>query len=161
MAGFLKYFFLSSPSVKNQFKHSKIHFEKYALFIFIIAAFFNLLLLVSAGKLIEIIYGSSKLEAQDLSAIYNCLVNYSYQFAGFLIGSLAVRFLHATQQVKQVCVIALMNLILNIILNYILMKNQGVAGIALSTSFVYSFSAIAIMFVAFRTRSDDTTAQRQ
>jgi peptidoglycan biosynthesis protein MviN/MurJ (putative lipid II flippase) len=56
-------------------------------------------------------------------------------------------------------VISLVNAIVNVVLNYVFMKSMGVAGIALSTSFVYLFSCLMVygwIRIAVPKKSEDT-----
>lgn len=63
------------------------------------------------------------------------------------IGILGVRLLSAIEKNRAIMWINFVNMLINIIGNYLLMRVFGVAGIALSTSIVYLFSTSCIFFV--------------
>jgi putative peptidoglycan lipid II flippase len=66
-----------------------------------------------------------------------------------MLGILGVRLLSSLGLNKIIMLISFLNLIVNIIGNFILMSYYGVAGIALSTSIVYIFSFVSVYISIF------------
>jgi len=69
---------------------------------------------------------------------------YLLQMPFYVLSIMGVRLLSALKKNQILMVISGINLIANIVGNYLFMRHLGVAGISLSTSVVYLFSMIAV-----------------
>jgi len=84
-------------------------------------------------------------DTQLVSWVQICLL---VQVPFYTLGILAVRLISALQANRILMWGSTISLILNAILNYLLMQKMGVAGIALSTSFVYIVSMAYLLVMA-------------
>jgi putative peptidoglycan lipid II flippase len=99
--------------------------------------------------LIKIVFQRGAFTAADTIVVSRVQACLSLQIPFYILVSLGVRFVSALKRNSVLVAIAAVNMVLNAVLNYILMKYAGVAGIALSTSFVYLVScALVYGFIA-------------
>ena len=106
-------------------------------------------LVVFSPLLIKIVFQRGAFTAADTSVVSRVQACLSLQIPFYILVSLGVRFVSALKRNSVLVAIAAVNMVLNAVLNYILMKYAGVAGIALSTSFVYLVScALVYGFIA-------------
>ena len=98
------------------------------------------LLLFFSEPIIELLFERGAFTAQDTRQVAQVQTYYLLQLPFYMLGILGVRLISALAKNKILMKIAFVNLIVNIIGNYVLMQYLGVAGIALSTSLVYLLS---------------------
>jgi putative peptidoglycan lipid II flippase len=94
--------------------------------------------------LIRIVFQRGAFTAADTGVVSRVQALLSLQIPFYILGQLGVRFISALKKNLAIMVIAGVNLVSNVIFNLILMRYAGVAGIALSTSFVYLVSCALI-----------------
>jgi len=94
--------------------------------------------------LIGILFQRGAFTAADTKVVGRVLAFLALQIPFYLAAQLGVRFISALKRNSVLMVIAGINLVVNVIFNLILMKYEGVAGIALSTSLVYLVSCALI-----------------
>ncbi len=91
-------------------------------------------LIAGAQTLIRLIFQHGVFGPQDSSAISIVLTMYALQIPFFVCSRVFYRFLVAMRRTDLIFYCGLLNLALDIVLNLVLMKRYGVAGIALATS---------------------------
>jgi putative peptidoglycan lipid II flippase len=101
-------------------------------------------LVVFSHPLIKILFQRGAFTAVDTKIVSRVQAFLSLQIPFYILASLGVRLVSALKRNSVLMVIAGVNMVLNIIFNLILMRYAGVAGIALSTSFVYLVSCALI-----------------
>ena len=69
----------------------------------------------------------------------------------YIFGILLARFVSVMCGNSFLLYVAILNLILNVVMNILLMKIMGVAGIALSTAIVYSVSTTVLCWIVVST----------
>jgi putative peptidoglycan lipid II flippase len=94
-------------------------------------------LVVFSEPLIRIIFQRGAFTAADTRIVGRVLAFLSLQIPFYMLAQIGVRLISALKRNSMLMVIAGVNMVLNIVFNLILMRYWGVAGIALSTSFVY------------------------
>jgi putative peptidoglycan lipid II flippase len=94
-------------------------------------------LVVFSEPLIRIIFQRGAFTAVDTRIVGRVLAFLSLQIPFYMLAQIGVRLISALKRNSMLMVIAGVNMVLNIVFNLILMRYWGVAGIALSTSFVY------------------------
>lgn len=72
------------------------------------------------------------------------------QIPTFSLGTIAVRLISALNANRILAVGALISVVINVVLNWLLMRRMGLAGIALSTSIVYAVSCAFLWWCAAR-----------
>ena len=103
--------------------------------------------------LIALLFQRGAFTAADTIIVSRISAFYSLEIPAFLLTMLAARVLSSLSLNHLLAVVVLMNFIVNIAMNFLLMKYFGVAGIALSTTTVFIFSTVALFVVlAHRTR---------
>ena len=103
-------------------------------------------LIFGARILVRFTFQHGVFGAQDASAVSGVLVMYALQIPFFVCSRVYYRFLVAMQRTDLVFFCGLLNLALDIVLNFVLMRRFGVAGIALATSL---WSASTLMFLGY------------
>jgi putative peptidoglycan lipid II flippase len=101
-------------------------------------------LMVFSHPLIRIIFQRGAFAAEDTRVVSHVLVFLSPEIPFFILVMLGIRLISALKRNSVLAVIAGVNMALNVILNLILMRYIGVAGIALSTSCVYLVSWVLV-----------------
>lgn len=102
----------------------------------------TILLYLFSEPLIRFVFERGAFTSKDTLIAAQIQKMYVLQIPLYLLGSLLVRLIFAVGQNQILFIVFFVSLIVNIILNYIFMKWIGVAGIALSTSFVYFINLI-------------------
>ncbi len=92
------------------------------------------LLIVCAHPLVRIAFQHGAFHAQDTAVVARVLAMYSIQIPFFVTSRVFYRFLIAMLRTDVVFFCGVINLCLDIVLNLLLMRWYGVAGIALATS---------------------------
>ncbi len=76
---------------------------------------------------------------------------YAVQIPFYACGMMFVRAIASLTAGHVLAIGSFLNLVLNVVLNYVFMRQWGVAGIALSTACVYLFSCAFVMTMTYRT----------
>lgn len=100
---------------------------------------------------LKLLIGHGKVTNADLVIIYYCTLAYAGAFLGTALNAILVRVLHVYNEYNLIIAVAVINLTVNIIFNYIFIIFFGVWGIALSTSL--SFFVIIIIYFVFLSRT--------
>jgi putative peptidoglycan lipid II flippase len=101
-------------------------------------------LMVFSQPLIRIVFQRGAFTAEDTKVVSHVLVFLSLQIPFYILLILGTRLISALKRNLVLMVIAGVNMALNVILNLILMRYAGVAGIGLSTSCAYLVSWVLI-----------------
>jgi putative peptidoglycan lipid II flippase len=107
-------------------------------------------LIAVSQPLIKLLYQRGAFNAADAQLVSWIQICYAFQIPSNLIGILFVRFISAVRRNDLLMYVAGFNLVVNVVLNLALMRLWGVAGIALSTSLVYLFSAALLAAISVR-----------
>lgn len=92
------------------------------------------ILILGAHPLIRIAYQHGSFSPRDTAAVTPVLAMYAIQIPFFVVSRVFYRFLVAMRRTDLILYCGILNLALDIVLNLILMRWFGVAGIALATS---------------------------
>jgi putative peptidoglycan lipid II flippase len=101
-------------------------------------------LVAFSHPLIRIVFQRGAFTAVDTAVVSRVQAFLSLQIPFYMLASLGVRLISAMRRNSVLMVIAGVNMVINIVFNLILMRYAGVAGIALSTSFVYLVSCVLV-----------------
>jgi putative peptidoglycan lipid II flippase len=91
-------------------------------------------LILFAHPLVRITLQHGAFTARDTAAVASTLAMYAVQIPFFVVSRVFYRFVVAMRRTDLVFYCGAINLALDVVLNLILMRFMGVAGIALSTS---------------------------
>ena len=104
-----------------------------------------LLLIVGAGPLVRITLQHGAFHPQDTAVVKSVLAMYAIQIPFFVVSRVFYRFIVAMRRTDLVLYCGVLNLGIDVVLNLVLMRWMGVAGIALSTS-LWSISTLVFLW---------------
>jgi len=136
--------------------------KRYSLLIFAITVPPTLCLMVFSKALVRLFYQRGAFTGADTYLVSWVQICYSFQVPFYVLGALLVRFLSSVRRNDVVLWVAAVNLVLDIVLNLILMRWWGIAGIAMSSSLVcvVSLMVLGTWTIRFLARQH-STAQEQ
>lgn len=124
--------------------------KRYSLLVAGLAVPFTVFLIVMSRPLVRLIYQRGAFTAADTALVSSVQICYSIQIPFFIWGMLFVRFLSSIRRNDLLMYASCLNLAVDVVMNLILMKFWGVAGIALSTSLVYIVSFVFVVVATVR-----------
>ena len=113
-------------------------------YIALISAAIVIILLFFSDFLIKILFERNAFTDSDTDIVSKIQQMFVLQIPFFVGARVMVKYLTAINQNNVMVLTSLLGLILNIVLNYFLIKNMGVYGLALATSLVYFSNALAL-----------------
>jgi putative peptidoglycan lipid II flippase len=119
--------------------------KRYSILVALTSIPFTACLMALSKPLVRILYQRGAFTAADTELVSKVQICYLIQIPFYLLGLLFVRFLSAVRRNELLMFGGGINLVLDVILNFVFMRFWGVAGIALSTSFVYICSLLFLM----------------
>lgn len=122
----------------------------YSVLILLATAPIALALCFFSEPLVRLIFERGEFTAADTWLVGRIQAMYALQIPFYVLGMLFVRLIAAAVANRILVFGSFLNLILNVVLNYVFMQHMGVAGIALSTACVYAVSCAFLMTVSFR-----------
>jgi len=118
--------------------------KTYARSITLVTVPLTVALAVFSEPLIRIIFQRGAFTAADTRVVGRVLAFLSLQIPFYMLAQIGVRFISALKKNSVLMIVSGVNMVLNVVFNLILMRYAGVAGIALSTSFVYLVSCAMV-----------------
>jgi len=103
-----------------------------------------ILLFLFAKPVVRMLFERGAFTSADTAVVGPVLAFYSIQIPFYALGILSVNVLSSVKRNDVLFYVAGLNIVLDVILNLVLMKTMGVAGIALSSSLV---SFVSLLFV--------------
>lgn len=116
--------------------------KTYRLKIVQVAVPFTLLFCYFSEPIVQVLYQRGAFTANDTVLVANVQTLYMMKIPFFLLTTLMVRLVSSLKYNKLIMYGAMISFVVNIVLNYILLKIMGLPGIALSTVLVYAVSFI-------------------
>lgn len=123
--------------------------KTYIRLILLITLPVTIALYLFSEPIVALLFERGAFNAADSLLVGQVQAFYVLQISFYVLGILGVRLISAMAKNEILMKIAVVNLLLNIVLNFLLMKWLGVAGIALSTSLVYFVSTTIIFSVLY------------
>jgi putative peptidoglycan lipid II flippase len=130
-------------SVRQAMKH-------YMGLIFVVTIPITGLIILFSEPIVQLLLQRGSFTAKSTQVVAQIQACFALQIPFYIASILLVRLTSAMRNNKVLMWGSAGNLIVNISLNYLFMQWWGVAGIALSTSFVYIFSFSFLLFFALR-----------
>lgn len=121
-------------------------FKKYAHLILLISLPVTTLLFLYSEAVIGLLFERGAFSAEDTLLVSQVQAFYVLQIPFYILGTLGVKLISAMTRNDILMKISFVNLVVNIIGNYLFMPYIGVAGIALSTALVYALSCGMILY---------------
>ncbi len=125
-------------------------FKTYARLIVFISIPATALLFLFSQPIIQLLFERGAFTAADTQLVSQVQAYYLLQLPFYMLGILGVRLISAMTKNTVLMKISALNLVVNIIGNYVLVQYYGVAGIALSTALVYILSCAMICLYLFK-----------
>lgn len=121
-------------------------FRTYTRLILFISVPVTAVLFLFSESIIGILFERGAFSTEDTRLVGQVQAYYLLQVPFFMLGIMGVRLLSAVAKNQILMKISFVNLIVNIVANYVFMQHFGVVGIALSTALVYALSFGMIYF---------------
>jgi putative peptidoglycan lipid II flippase len=134
--------YFSSMVARSDWPEVRHTLGRYLRLIFAVTVPLTLILILASRPLVRLLFERGAFTAEDSQVVARVQSFYALQIPFYIAGIMVVRVISSMQANQILLWGAAINLSVNIILNYLLMQWLGVAGIALSTSFVYLVSFI-------------------
>jgi putative peptidoglycan lipid II flippase len=135
---------LSKVLAQNDWGQCRHTLKRYLVLAVLVTVPLTALLIAFSRPLVGLLYQRGAFTAVDADLVSKVQVGYALQIPFYVCGLLLVRFLSAVRRNDVLMYASGINLVLDIVLNLVLMRRWGVAGIALSTSLVYVFSCFFV-----------------
>ena len=125
--------------------------NKKAVIVFLIGAFCTIFMLIFGEFLVTVFFEHGQFNSKNTKTVTNVLKMFSFQIPFYILNIMLVRFLTAFNLNIFNIISSSVAVILNVILNYLLIENFGISGIALSTSLVIFFSfALKYLYIQIK-----------
>jgi len=121
-------------------------FYTYIRLLAIITVPLTFVLVWIAEPVTRLMFERGNFTASDTRVVSLVMICFAFQLPFYLIGIIGVRLMNAFGEGRSLMLIAVVNVVTNVVGNYLLMRLMGVAGIALSTSLVYLLSCGQIFY---------------
>ena len=125
-------------------------FRHYLKLTFLFSVPLAVLFFLFSEPLVDLLFRRGAFTATDVHLVGRIQSFYALQIPFYIAGIIVARLMSAVQANRLLLWAASINLLTNVLLNYLFMRWMGVAGIALSTSIVYLFSTTLWCFVIIR-----------
>lgn len=122
--------------------------KRYIGLIFLITIPLTGLIVIFSEPLVQVLFQRGSFTANDTHLVSQIQVFFALQTPFYIAVSILVNLLRAMQLNHILMWISGLSFLLNVILNYVFMQWLDIKGIALSTSCVYLFSFLSILFYA-------------
>ncbi|MBA3442760.1 MAG: murein biosynthesis integral membrane protein MurJ [Pyrinomonadaceae bacterium] len=120
--------------------------KRYLRLIFIVTVPLTIAVVLISKPLVQMLYQRGSFTSEDADIVAQVQTFYALQIPFYLAGILVVRLISSLRDSHILMWVSGANLIINVTLNYFFVKRLGVAGIALSTSCVYLFSFLLVLY---------------
>ena len=130
----------STKSLKNSYVIET------AIKVGITAIILSVILILIRDPLITLIYSFGEIRPNDRKVLADLMACYVVGAAPFLIGLVYVRALSARGRVQIITIVSFINLLMNTVLNFILIRYLNVLGIGLATSLTYILASILLIY---------------
>lgn len=126
--------------------------RSYVRLIVISAVPLTLAIIACSEVIVRLLFERGAFLASDTTLVASVQTMYALQVPFYILSILGVRLISSQNQNHVLAVLAAINLVLNVVGNYVLSYYLGVAGIALSTSVMYAVCSVLVFAYIHRTR---------
>jgi putative peptidoglycan lipid II flippase len=141
--------YFSKMVAKSDWQGCRHTLKKYSFLVMTMAIPCTMLLMLLSKPLIRLLFQRGAFTNADTALVSHVQVFYAIQIPFYIGGMLFVRFLSSIKRNDVLMYSAALSLVLDVALNFLLMRFLGIAGIALSTSLVY---IVAFVFLGAYSR---------
>lgn len=136
--------YLSKMAAENDWKGCRHTLKTYSFLVFSTTVPLTIALMLLSRPLVRLLFQRGAFTPADTELVSWVQTSYAIQIPFYCCSQIFVRFLSAIQRNDLLLYVSGFNLVLDIILNVALMRVWGVAGIALSTSLVYTIGFVVV-----------------
>lgn len=122
--------------------------KRYMWLIFAVSLPFTGLLLLGSELIVQLLFQRGSFTPEDTQVVTQIQSLYALQIPFYIADIFVVKLITAMRLNQILMWVSVFNLLINVVLNYLFMQWIGVSGIALSTSCVYLFSFLYLIFFA-------------
>jgi putative peptidoglycan lipid II flippase len=144
---------LSQLSAKEDWPEIRHVLRTYARLILLVSLPLTFILVRYSEPLVALIFQGGAFTAHDVRTVAHVQMLLCLQLPFYAMGMLYVRALSALKHNQVLMWGTAINVLVNVVLNFVLMRMIGLPGIALSTSFVYLISCGFLWFMLERVLS--------
>jgi putative peptidoglycan lipid II flippase len=141
---------LSSLIVQTRFTDMQSLLRQYVALTVGVTIPFTAVLVGASESLVSVLFERGSFGSSESELVANVQSAYALQIPFFALATIAVRLISAMQANKLLLISSAISLLLDIVLNWLLSRYFGVAGIALSTSIVCAVACFFLWSVAIR-----------
>ena len=138
--------YFSQMFAKNDWKGLRRSLNSYLGLIFAVTIPFVSLIILFSEQIVKILLQRGSFTAENTHLVAQVQACFALEIPFYIACILVVRLCSAMQMSKIIMWGSVANMVVNVGLNYVLMQWWGVVGIALSTSCVYLFSFLFLLF---------------
>lgn len=138
--------YFSQMFAKNDWKGLRRSLNSYLGLIFAVTIPFVSLIILFSEQIVKILLQRGSFTAENTHLVAQVQACFALEIPFYIACILVVRLSSAMQMSKIIMWGSVANMVVNVGLNYVLMQWWGVVGIALSTSCVYLFSFLFLLF---------------
>ncbi|MCD2258912.1 murein biosynthesis integral membrane protein MurJ [Psychroserpens luteolus] len=135
--------YFSKNAVDNKIETFK-KLKKILRFVIIGSSTVMVIVILLSKPIITLIFEGNAFESDDTVIVSRIQQMYLLQIPSYIAGLIMVKFLTSINKNNFMVLTSIINLIFNIVLNYILIKSMGVYGLALATSIVATINGIIL-----------------
>ena len=134
--------YFSKMVAENDWHGCRHTLKRYVVLITAIAVPLTLLLIVFSKPIIRVLFQRGAFTSSDTELVSLVQACYCLQLPFYFLGSLLARFISSMRRNDLLMYASALNLGVNIVMDLVLMKVWGIAGIAVSTAIVYFVSVL-------------------
>jgi len=138
--------YFSQMAAKKDWRSCRRTLKVYSLLILLVTIPITLALVAGSHLLTRLLYQRGAFTQADTAVVSGVQAYFAIMIPFYTWCALLVRFISSLHRNHLLGFLAVLNAVLNVLLNLVLMKWLGVAGIALSTSLVYLISCALLGF---------------
>jgi putative peptidoglycan lipid II flippase len=142
--------YFSKMVAENDWNGCRHTLKRYSVLVLLATVPLTLCLLVFSKPLVRLLFQRGAFTSVDTDLVSWVQICYCIQIPFYIWGMLFVKFLSSTRRNDILLYGAVISLPLDVVLNLVLMRVWGVAGIALSTSLVYAASLLYLAMSSLR-----------
>jgi putative peptidoglycan lipid II flippase len=142
--------YFSSMVARSDWAGIRHTLKRYLWLIFILSVPLTVLLFLFSEPLVRLLFQRGSFTGADTYTVARVQAFYALQLPFYLAGIVGVRLMSSLLMNNLIFRISAFNLFSDIVLNAILFRYLGVAGIALATSIVYFISCLLIYLALYR-----------
>lgn len=128
--------YFSHMAAVNDWQGCRHTLKRYSMFVLSVTVPITIILILFSKPLVRALFQRGAFTSMDTDLVSHVQAFYCIQIPFYVLCMLFVRFISAVRRNDLLMYASAINLIVDIVMNLLLMKRWGVAGIALSTSIV-------------------------